>query len=136
VIDVDDDRSRRVGLTESFEKVAYIHIVDVPAAQADYSSVSLGSDPGGGQRLGGLPECVPEPRVVGLEPDLRRCQSVNEPVMIVVGSVGFEPALDGGQEPHQLGSVFVALPRPFDGGGEFVQQSSQVVFHRGTVSLL
>jgi hypothetical protein len=74
--------------------------------------------------------------VVGLEADFRRRQGVDEPVMFLAGNVGPEPALDGAEEARQLGSVFVALPRAFDRGGELVQESSQVVFHARTLSLL
>ena len=49
--------------------------------------------------------------------------------MVVVGDVGLESALHGDEESHQLGSVFCAFARAFDDGGEFVQESSQVVFH-------
>jgi hypothetical protein len=81
-----------------------------------------------------LPERVPEPRVIGLETDFGRFEGVDETGMILAGNVGLEPALDGGEEAHQLGPVFVTLPGASDGGREFVQESSQVVFHARTVS--
>lgn len=76
-----------------------------------------------------MPECFPKPRMVGLEADLRRLEDVDEPPMVLGGNVSPEPALDDGEEAHQLRSVFVAPPRAFDGGGELVQESSQVVVH-------
>ena len=91
--------------------------------------MSSASDPSRGKRLDGLPERVPELRVVGLEADLGRLEGVDETGMVLGGNVILEPALDGGDEPHQLGPVLVALPGALDGGRQLVQKSSQVVFH-------
>ena len=87
------------------------------------------SDPSRGKGLDGLPQRVPELRVVGLEADLGRLEGVDETGMVLGGNVSLEPALDGGDEPHQLGPVLVALPGALDGGRQLVQKSSQVVFH-------
>lgn len=73
--------------------------------------------------------------MVGLETDLGLVQGVDEMAVLLDGNVAVEPALDGGHETGELGLVLVPVPGAVDGGGEFVQQLLQIVFHVSTLSL-
>lgn len=59
--------------------------------------------------------------MIRLEADFSLPERIDEPVMFGSGDVGLEPALDDGEEAPQLLLVLVALPCPFDGGGQFVE---------------
>lgn len=72
--------------------------------------------------------------MVGFETDLSLFQDVDEVAMILGGNVALEPPLDGGHEAGEFGPVLVPIPGAVDGGGEFVQESLQIVFHVPTLS--
>lgn len=76
----------------------------------------------------------PEARMVGFETDLSLFQDVDEMAMILGGNVALEPPLDGGHEADEFGPVLVPIPGAVDGGGEFVQELLQIVFHISTLS--
>src|SRR5207302_4717875 len=96
------------------------------------------SDARGGERLNGLAERLGQRRMVGLEPDLGLLEDVDEAAVVTVGAgvvtavVGagrLEVLFDGTLEAGQFLPI-PAVSGPPDGGREFVEQMTQVLFHR------
>ena len=96
------------------------------------------SDARRGERLNGLAERLGQRRMVGLEPDLGLLEDVDEAAVVtlvagvdtaVVGAGGFEVLFDRAVKAGQLLPI-PAVSGPPDGGREFVEQMTQVLFHR------
>jgi len=93
---------------------------------------SARSNAGGGQPLDGVAERPAQSRVIGLEADLRLFERVDQTGVLLLAG-GFEPALHFGLEAGQHLPVLVAL-RSADGGREFVEQMTQMLFHGGNAT--